>query len=318
MDLTSTRRSFLKNTTRAAVILPLINWKPFHKMDPQPFSPVCVFSKHLQFLPDYTTMAEVAAEIGFDGVDLTVRPGGHVLPEEVEKNLPIAVKAVEQTGLKVPMITTRILKADEPYTLSIIQTAQEQGISYYRMGYYSYDMDKGVGESLKLYKPHFEELAKLNEYYRIHGAYQNHDGNRVGAAVWDIWELVRGTNPEYMGVQYDIRHATAEGGKSWVLDLNLVKSHIRSIVIKDFRWEKDEKGKWYSKHVPLGKGMVDFENFFSLLKSYKIQAPISMHFEYDWYEQSDSLQVKKEKTITAMKRDLNWLRETLESTYGER
>jgi hypothetical protein len=33
-------------------------------------------------------MAKAATEIGFDGVDLTVRPKGHVLPDNVEKDLP--------------------------------------------------------------------------------------------------------------------------------------------------------------------------------------------------------------------------------------
>jgi L-ribulose-5-phosphate 3-epimerase len=44
--------------------------------------PVYIFSKHLQFL-GYEDMAQAAAEIGFDGIDLTVRPGGHVPPETV-------------------------------------------------------------------------------------------------------------------------------------------------------------------------------------------------------------------------------------------
>ena len=44
-----------------------------------------IFSKHLQFLI-YKDMAEAAAEMGFDGIDLTVRPNGHVLPERVRVN----------------------------------------------------------------------------------------------------------------------------------------------------------------------------------------------------------------------------------------
>ena len=68
---------------------------------------VCVFSKHLQFL-DYAEMARTAADIGFAGVALTVRPGGHVLPENVERDMPKAVQAVEQAGIKVYTITTRI------------------------------------------------------------------------------------------------------------------------------------------------------------------------------------------------------------------
>ncbi len=42
--------------------------------DQKPF-PLSIFSKQLQWL-DYDEMARVAAEIGFDGVDLTVRPRG--------------------------------------------------------------------------------------------------------------------------------------------------------------------------------------------------------------------------------------------------
>ena len=38
---------------------------------------VCIFSKHLQFL-DYDTLGKILAEMGLDGIDLTVRTGGHV------------------------------------------------------------------------------------------------------------------------------------------------------------------------------------------------------------------------------------------------
>ena len=51
-----------------------------------------VFSKTLQFL-EINKMVNLAAEMGFDGIDLTVRPKGHVLPENVEKVLPKAVEA---------------------------------------------------------------------------------------------------------------------------------------------------------------------------------------------------------------------------------
>jgi len=53
--------------------------------------PICIFSKHLQWL-NYDEMAETAAEIGFDGVGLTVRPRGHVLPEDAVRGLPQAAQ----------------------------------------------------------------------------------------------------------------------------------------------------------------------------------------------------------------------------------
>ena len=43
---------------------------------------VCVFSKHFQWT-DVSEAAALAKQIGFDGIDLTVRKAGHVLPENV-------------------------------------------------------------------------------------------------------------------------------------------------------------------------------------------------------------------------------------------
>src|SRR5881296_1486962 len=40
---------------------------------------VAIFSKHLQFLQG-DALAAGAADIGFDGIDITVRKGGHVEP----------------------------------------------------------------------------------------------------------------------------------------------------------------------------------------------------------------------------------------------
>ena len=39
-----------------------------------------LFSKHLHWA-NYEDMAKIVSEIGFDGIDLTVRPKGHVEPE---------------------------------------------------------------------------------------------------------------------------------------------------------------------------------------------------------------------------------------------
>src|SRR5690348_4871884 len=48
---------------------------------------ISVFSKHFQWT-GWDEAARLAADIGFDGLDLTVRDGGHVLPERVEQDLP--------------------------------------------------------------------------------------------------------------------------------------------------------------------------------------------------------------------------------------
>jgi len=309
------RRQFLKTSTAAAVGLSL----PFGQLFPaksgddrkKMHQDVCVFSKHLQFLPDYTAMAEVAAEIGFDGVDLTVRPGGHVLPENVENDLPRAITAVESAGLKVPMMVTKISGADEPYAELTLKTAHELGIKSYRMGYFRYDNKIGVEKSLERIKTEIAGLIELNKKYQINGAYQNHSGDRVGGPVWDLWWLMKSFDPQWIGCQYDIRHATVEGAYSWPLAMELLLPYIKTTAIKDFYWIKTN-GSWKIQNCPLGEGMVDFKRYFQYCRQAGISEPVSLHVEYDCYDESDSLPIKRLKAMKAIKKDLTTLRGMLD------
>ncbi|HQF11253.1 MAG TPA: hypothetical protein PKV22_03150, partial [Paludibacteraceae bacterium] len=65
--------------------LPLLglNEKLWAMSSSQEKLPVCIFSKHLQFL-DWRSLGEKVTEMGFAGIDLTVRKDGHVEPAAVE------------------------------------------------------------------------------------------------------------------------------------------------------------------------------------------------------------------------------------------
>jgi sugar phosphate isomerase/epimerase len=187
------------------------------------------------------------------------------------------------------------------------------GIKYYRTAYLNYDYTIGVANSLEKFRKQLQELAALNKKYNIHGAYQNHTGTGVGAALWDLYLLLKDLDPRWIGVQYDIKHATVEGGLSWINDLDLLKNHIHCMDIKDFHWEKIGN-TWKPKLVPLGEGMVDFKNYFSLVKHYNITGPISVHFEYPLGGADTGkkeITVSKDVVLDAMKRDLAVLRNML-------
>ena len=61
---------------------------------------ISIFSKHLAEVQG-AELAKAAVDLGFDGVDITVRKGGHVLPEQVKQNLPPLVKILRGAGLEV-------------------------------------------------------------------------------------------------------------------------------------------------------------------------------------------------------------------------
>lgn len=278
---------------------------------------ICVFSKHLHFLP-IPEMAKTAADLGFDGVDLTVRKGGHISPENAVAELPRAVAAIRKAGLDVPMIATDIIDPRHPLTEPILRTASKAGIPLYRTGYLDYDPQLGVAKSLEKHRRMLQELAVLNQKHNIHGAYQNHAGTRVGAPVWDLWVLLKDIDPRWLGVQYDPKHATLEGGNSWVLGLDLVQAHVRCMDIKDFVWAKQD-GKWRAQIVPIGEGMVDFNKYFKLVKKYQIPEVMSMHFEYPLGGAETGkreLTLPKEQVLAAMRRDLQHLRALLQEAEG--
>lgn len=279
---------------------------------------ICIFSKHLHWL-DYQGMAKVIAELGFDGADLTVRPGGHVLPENVETDLPKAVEVLAKEGKKVYMITTSVIDADDPLSEKVLKTASSLGIKHYRTGYLFYNEKNEVRSDVAKFTQQLTRLAALNAKYSISGEYQNHSGNygqgiSFGAPIWDLATALETINSPWLGSQYDVYHATVEGANVWTVGLSLIRQHIRSSDIKDFKWMEAD-GKVRSVTVPLGEGMVDFKKYFALLKEYKVNVPLSMHFEYPLggsENGSKELTMKKDDVLAAMKKDLAFLKNILQ------
>jgi len=281
--------------------------------------PICAFTKCLQFL-SFDEVGEVLSFLGFDGADITLRPGGQVEPSEVKTALPLAVKTLQKNNITIPMVVTSITDAADPLTQSTLQALADSGINYYRMGWMKYEESKTIQQNLNEHKKTFEKLAAMNEKLGIHGDYQNHSGNSVGSPVWDIYEVIKNVNPKYLGVQYDIRHAMTEGAYSWMLGMKRIAPWIRTIDIKDFVWGKNEKGEWSHQNVPLGEGMVNFDVFLKEYAKLNVEAPISIHYEYDLGGAElgkKEITMDRMKIYGLMKKDLNWLKSRLDQHHIE-
>ncbi len=310
------RRNFIKTTGLSAAGITLAGKGPAKAASNVKSlkRPLCAFTKCLQFL-NFEQVAEVLSRQGFDGADITVRPGGQIEPENVKSELPKAVKTLQKSGIEMPMMVTAVTDADNPLEVTTLQVAADAGVRYYRMGWLAYDFTKTIQQNLDHYKTKFEKLARLNEKLGINGGYQNHSGLHVGAPVWDLYDLMKDVNPKYLGVQYDIRHAVTEGGYSWMLGMKRVEPWIRTICIKDFVWGKDAKGGWKHKNVLLGEGMVSFDDFLKEYSRLNVEAPVSLHFEYDLggaEAGKRTTTMDHEKIYSLMKTDLDWFRKSLQ------
>jgi L-ribulose-5-phosphate 3-epimerase len=252
-------------------------------------------------------MAAAAAEIGLDGLDLTVRPGGHVEPENFERDLPAAIKAIKAAGLSCEMMTTRIVGTSYAHDRDLLALARSLGVKSYRLGGLRYDKNIEPMESVGKYRQQLAALAEWNREIGITGLYQNHSGDeRFGAAIWDAYLVLKDLDPDYLAMQFDVRHAVTDGGLMWPTNFRLIKPYIRSVILKDFKWAEEE-GKWRLVSTPIGQGMVDFKRYFRMLKDAGMSYPISLHCEYDLggaNKGKRELTIPESDVLAAIKKDV--------------
>jgi sugar phosphate isomerase/epimerase len=273
---------------------------------------VAIFSKHLQFL-EGTELARAAAEIGFNGIDLTVRTGGHVDPARASEDLPPLVSVIRQHELDVPMVTTDIVDSTSPHVRTVLKTLNNLGIRYYRWGGFKYSGDQPLARQLEDFHRRSAQLAALNGEYQVCAIYHTHSGvDLVGAPVWDIFQILEDLDPNAVAINYDVGHATVEGGLGgWIDSFRLAESYIRGVAVKDFVWQKGMRENWDPAWVPLGQGMVRFPKFFSLLANTTFNGPVQLHFEYPLggaEAGKRQLTIERGEVFSVMRRDLRQLR----------
>lgn len=271
---------------------------------------LCFFSKHL---PDLQAgeLGRAVAALGFGGVDLTVRPGGHVTPERAALELPPFLAAVREQGLEVPMITTGLLSAADPTARPTLETAGCHRVPFFKPGYYRYAF-VDVRRELESASADLRGLAALAEECGVQLGYHNHAGY-IGGPVWDVARVIEGLDPRWVGYYFDVRHAVVEGGDGgWRAALNLVAPRLKMVAVKDFFWEKGPQG-WRQRNCPLGEGMVDWPEFFAALARGGFHGPVSLHLEYDIPGEA---RAKRETTLAAAARDLAFLTAGLARAYA--
>ncbi len=261
----------------------------------------CAFIKFLVALK-YDEMAHAIAEAGFDGVEVTARQKeSYIHPDRAADELPRLKEALDKRKLEITILTTDIVRHDEPNAESMLRTAASLGIKRYRLGFFRYDLKKPILPQLAALQPVIRDIAAMNRDIGIVGMWQNHAGaDMVGATVWDMHSLIKDYPVSEIGCVFDIRHAAAEAGEAWPIYYDLVKPHLSALSVKDFRWEGRK-----SVHTQLGKGMID-PKFFETVRKSDFRGPISVHVEY----------LPKEgvpANVAALKRDFDTLRNWLRS-----
>lgn len=102
------RRRFIQQAGAVCVTANLLKGQ-----EEQPSSedwPVILFEKPVQAL-SYEEIANEVAAMGLRGLEATIRPTGHILPENAAKELPKMMKALTAAGLDTVIAATRVIEA---------------------------------------------------------------------------------------------------------------------------------------------------------------------------------------------------------------
>ena len=263
----------------------------------------CVFTKPLQML-SYDDLADLIAELSFDGIEGTIRPGGQITPEQVPDELPKMMEALKKRGLEMTIMASGINNADDRLNIQQLQVAAKLGVKCYRMGYYKYNLKKPIIDQIDNLRPVLKNLVALNKELGLQAIYQNHSGsNYVGAPLWDLHDLFKAHDPKHLSVGFDMSHATAEGTRAWPLHANLLRPRIGALYVKSFRWQDNKRD-----NCALADGIVDKKYPGQLIKS-GYTGPINLHVEYlkpFTRENVPNQIVAIKKDILTLKEWLNW------------
>lgn len=165
-------------------------------------------------------LAAKLADLGFEGVELAVRPGYQVLPENVSTDLPKAVKLLEENGLKVPSIAGEI---DEV----TINSCGQAGVGIIRI---CAPIDMGIGylASLDSYRRRFDAVLPALERNGVAIGVQNHYGENIGSAA-GLAHLLTDYDPKLICAVLDMGHCAVDG-EPVRMAVDIARPHLNGLV----------------------------------------------------------------------------------------
>jgi len=241
-----------------------------------------MFTKHLEG-KDVPGLIEALQSATVEGADLCVRPGYPVDPENAPTALPAAARAFEDAGLSIPMITTPgdFTSASLPYAEPLFAACAAAGVGAIKLGYW-YMSEDGYWATLDRVRRDLEGFAALAAKYGVKACVHNHSGSTMGLNSCAVMNLVRGFDPQHIGVFADPGHLS-QVGEPLPMALDIVKEYLSIVAFKDVVKERVVSGgrrTWQMRVVPLGEGFVDWVTLLKLLRQMDYNGPVSMHCEY--------------------------------------
>ncbi len=241
------------------------------------------FTKSLKGM-DVATTGREALGMGLEGLDLAVRDGYCVNPDNVATELPKALKTWADMGLCVPMVTTPgdFTDPSAPVAERILAACGAAGIREIKLGYWVW-RQPGYWAQVDAIRRALDGFARLAEKHAVRVAVHTHSDAFYGLNASAAMHLVKGFDPRLVGVYIDPGHLSMNG-EPIRMAVDIVRDYLCLVAVKamvHIRGEKDGRPVWRHHLVPLRDGLVDWHATLAALREAAYDGPLTFHSEYE-------------------------------------
>ena len=220
-------------------------------------------------------LGALVAEMGFDGVELPVRPGYQVEPENAQDLLPAAAATLKKHGVE-------LISVAGPCTEAIIRACGEAGGPILRIMVRIPD-DTDYLSHIENTQRAWDGLLPVLERSGVTLGVQNHKQRFLTHAM-HIYHAIHRYDPKQIGAVWDAAHE-AFAGADPELALDVVWSHLCLVNLKNGLWEWDGTSnlgvtKWKPKWVAGHQGLCDWPRVAHELKCRSYAGDICLTAEY--------------------------------------
>lgn len=246
-------------------------------------SPFTVFTKPWPDKP-LDALAKFIKNLGFDGVELPVRPGYQVTPETVAKGLPEAARIFKDNGVKIGSISGPL---DEP-TFAACAAA---GVPINRICV-GIPRDKPYLAAVEDYWRSWDALLPAIDRTGVAIGVQNHCGRYIASAM-QTWHIVAHYNPRQVCAVLDVAH-TALDGEPIDLAIDIVWSHLRMVNFKNAYWRQATppeavSAQWHVYWTSGRHGLANWPQAAIELKNRNFRGDLCFTAEYSDHSAADRL-----------------------------
>ncbi|NLF17895.1 MAG: sugar phosphate isomerase/epimerase [Lentisphaerae bacterium] len=244
-----------------------------------------LFSKHWPGLSVAEMIARTQAA-GADGMDLAVRAGMAVNPENVTTALPAALREVRAAGLDIPMVTTEGNFIDPTAAASeqLAAAMAEAGVKIAKLGYWPYRVgETPYWETVTRIRRALEGFEALARRFGITFCYHTHS-DYFGLNAGSMITLLRDRDPRYIGAYLDTGHLYY-CGEPFAMAADIASPYLTLVSFKDTFFKRqnpatEELPVWRRTIVPAGHGVVRWPDVMKTLRRVGFDGTASVHCEF--------------------------------------